>query len=297
MIVGEDENVPEPLIEGAFGQNGGEFAIFRTDRQLAALQTAANMLGKINEKKSLDLFRQRLAPERHRQSRAASRHRQCGDARRRLVLHGGCARPGCRCAHGRRHAAVAGRHRGLLRRGGDDHDFEPAALPGYALVARGRHRRQGAARCQRSDGGHRAGAEGHRQLLRAGLLHFEHSSRWQAAQDQDHARGRPLRRAGVSRQLLRRQGVQEVHHRRQRTAARRCLHAGRPDHRTHHGDGGELLSVESRRILRARRHQDPRQRTGACQARRRRAHADRLPGRDPQRAGRPTTFATRSTSS
>jgi VWFA-related protein len=56
MIVGEDENVPEPLIEGAFGQNGGEFSIFRTDRQLAALQTAANMLGKISEKKSLVYF-------------------------------------------------------------------------------------------------------------------------------------------------------------------------------------------------------------------------------------------------
>lgn len=56
MIVGEDENVPEPVTDGAFGQSGGEFAIFRTDRQLAALQTAANMLGQLSEKKSLIYF-------------------------------------------------------------------------------------------------------------------------------------------------------------------------------------------------------------------------------------------------
>ena len=56
MIVGEDESVPETLIDGAFGQSGGEFAIFRTDRQLAALQTAANMLGRLNEKKALVYF-------------------------------------------------------------------------------------------------------------------------------------------------------------------------------------------------------------------------------------------------
>jgi VWFA-related protein len=56
MIVGEDETVPDSLADGAFGQNGGEFAIFRTDRQLAALQTAAKMLGQLNEKKSLIYF-------------------------------------------------------------------------------------------------------------------------------------------------------------------------------------------------------------------------------------------------
>jgi len=56
LIVGEDENVPEPVADGAFGQSGGEFAIFRTDRQLAALQTAAKMLGHLNAKKSLIYF-------------------------------------------------------------------------------------------------------------------------------------------------------------------------------------------------------------------------------------------------
>lgn len=39
-----------------FGQDGGEFNIFNTDRQLAALQTAVNMLGILNERKSLVYF-------------------------------------------------------------------------------------------------------------------------------------------------------------------------------------------------------------------------------------------------
>src|SRR6202023_3590563 len=40
----------------AFGQDDGEFNIFNTDRQLSALQTAASMLGHLNEKKSLIYF-------------------------------------------------------------------------------------------------------------------------------------------------------------------------------------------------------------------------------------------------
>lgn len=56
MIIGEDQDVPVPTTDGAFGQSGGEFAIFRTDRQLSALQTAAKMLGQLNEKKSLIYF-------------------------------------------------------------------------------------------------------------------------------------------------------------------------------------------------------------------------------------------------
>jgi VWFA-related protein len=40
----------------AFGQNSPQFTIFNTDRQLAALQTAAKMLGALNEKKVLVYF-------------------------------------------------------------------------------------------------------------------------------------------------------------------------------------------------------------------------------------------------
>lgn len=63
LIVGEDENAPpdsadpsRPDTGAAFGQNDAEFNIFFTDRQLAALQTAANMLGRTSEKKSLIYF-------------------------------------------------------------------------------------------------------------------------------------------------------------------------------------------------------------------------------------------------
>ena len=40
----------------AFGQDDSEFNIFNTDRQLSALQTAAQMLGQLSEKKSLIYF-------------------------------------------------------------------------------------------------------------------------------------------------------------------------------------------------------------------------------------------------
>lgn len=40
----------------AWGQDDAEFNLFNTDRQLSALQTAAHMLGRINEKKSLIYF-------------------------------------------------------------------------------------------------------------------------------------------------------------------------------------------------------------------------------------------------
>ncbi len=63
LIVGEDENAPPDAGDAsrsdtgaAFGQNDAEFNIFFTDRQLAALQTAAAMLGRLNEKKSLIYF-------------------------------------------------------------------------------------------------------------------------------------------------------------------------------------------------------------------------------------------------
>jgi VWFA-related protein len=63
MVVGEGQNSAESVDDAsstdtgaAFGQNDGEFNIFNTDRQLSALQTAAQMLGQLNEKKSLVYF-------------------------------------------------------------------------------------------------------------------------------------------------------------------------------------------------------------------------------------------------
>ncbi|MBI4875764.1 MAG: VWA domain-containing protein [Acidobacteria bacterium] len=56
---GLDENAGDessPDTGSAFGQNDSEFNIFNTDRQLSALQTAAKMLGALNERKSLIYF-------------------------------------------------------------------------------------------------------------------------------------------------------------------------------------------------------------------------------------------------
>ena len=63
LIVGEGQGNVESVDDAssadtgaAFGQDSSEFNIFNTDRQLSALQTAAHMLGQMNEKKSLLYF-------------------------------------------------------------------------------------------------------------------------------------------------------------------------------------------------------------------------------------------------
>jgi VWFA-related protein len=63
LIIGEGEGFDEEPNDAssadtgsAFGQDDGEFNIFNTDRQLAAIQTAARMLGQVNEKKVLIYF-------------------------------------------------------------------------------------------------------------------------------------------------------------------------------------------------------------------------------------------------
>jgi len=63
LIVGEGEGFQESDDDSmaadtfsAFGQDDSEFNIFNTDRQLSAIQTAAKMLGTLNEKKALIYF-------------------------------------------------------------------------------------------------------------------------------------------------------------------------------------------------------------------------------------------------
>jgi VWFA-related protein len=63
MIVGDGDGVDPTTADAsssdtgaAFGQDDSEFNIFTTDRQLSALQTAAKMLGNLNEKKALLYF-------------------------------------------------------------------------------------------------------------------------------------------------------------------------------------------------------------------------------------------------
>jgi VWFA-related protein len=54
LMYPDEDDYNEPV--GAFGQDSSEFNLFNTDRQLAALQTAANMLRSVNEQKSLVYF-------------------------------------------------------------------------------------------------------------------------------------------------------------------------------------------------------------------------------------------------
>ena len=107
------------------------------------------------------------------------------------------------------------------------------------------------------------------------------------------------RRVVVSTGLLCRQGVREVHDRRQGASARRGVDARQPGDRDHDRDGSELLPVESRRVLRAGRGEDSRQRAGAGKTRRRTAHAHRLHrrGEGRLRRSRSRTCATSWTSS
>jgi len=63
MIVGEGQDSADEVDDAsssdtgaAFGQDDVEFNVFNTDRQLSALQTAAQMLGRVPEKKSLIYF-------------------------------------------------------------------------------------------------------------------------------------------------------------------------------------------------------------------------------------------------
>jgi VWFA-related protein len=63
LIVGEGQGSVDSIDDAssgdtgaAFGEDDSEFNVFNTDRQLSALQTAARMLGALNEKKSLIYF-------------------------------------------------------------------------------------------------------------------------------------------------------------------------------------------------------------------------------------------------
>jgi len=57
----EDSSSSDKDTDTAFGQNDAEFNLFNADRELAALQTAVQMLGHVSEKKSLIYFTSGLA--------------------------------------------------------------------------------------------------------------------------------------------------------------------------------------------------------------------------------------------
>ncbi len=68
LLVGENQQTEDTVSDAgaadtgaAFGQDSGEFNLFNTDRQLSALQTAAQELGRLSEKKVLIYFASGLA--------------------------------------------------------------------------------------------------------------------------------------------------------------------------------------------------------------------------------------------
>ena len=192
LIVGEDENAPiddstRADTGAAFGQNDSEFSIFFTDRQLAALQTAATMLGRLNEKKALVYFASGL---------------RLNGANNQAQLH---ATINAAIRAGVSFWPVDAR--GLVAQAplGDATTGSPGGVAAYSgvvanAVTNGLQRsqdtlwtlaadtgRQSPARQQRTVAGHRPGPESYGKLLHSRLLHDQREPGWQVPQDQDRS--------------------------------------------------------------------------------------------------------------
>ncbi len=171
----------------AFGQDDSEFNIFNTDRQLAALQTAANMLGKLNEKKSLIYFASGLRL--NGVDNQAQLHATINAAIRAGVSFWPIDARGL-VAQAPLGDATQGSPGGIGMYNGASALAVTRQLPavaGHAVRAGRRYRRQSAARLQRSGQGNRAGAASHFQLLHHRLLHHQRGARRQIPPHQDHA--------------------------------------------------------------------------------------------------------------
>ena len=224
-----------------------------------------------------DLLRQRPPAERHRQPGAAARHDQRGDPAN-VVIHpidarGLVATPPL----GDAHAAVARAASACSPAGSRETQMASFQRSQDSLYALAKDT-GGKAMFDYNDLslGIAQAADAMTSYYLLGYYSTHTAPRRQVPPRAGHAERRPGRRAVVPPGVFRRQGVREVHGRRQGTPARGGADAGEPDHRDHDRDGGELLPAESRRVLRAGRRQDSRQRAGARAPRRRAAHGDRL---------------------
>jgi len=159
----------------AYTADSSEFNIFNTDRQLAALESASKMLSTLAEKKALVYFASgmtRTGIDNQAQLRAT-----VNAAIRSNVAFYTVDTRGLVAQAGRCHAGVAGRPGDVLRRLAAQLAIELPGAAGNALRPGHRHRRQDAARPERSGAWHRAGAERYHELLRAGLLQHQHRAR------------------------------------------------------------------------------------------------------------------------
>ena len=182
MIVGEGQGFDEatttparPTPGAAFGQDDSEFKSSTRTASLSALQTAAKMLGQLNEKKSLIYFASGLRlngvdnqAQLHATINAAIR---AGVSFWPIDARGLVARRRWATRQG-----IAGRHRHVFRRRGAGRDEQLPAVAGHAVCAGGGYRRQGAARQQRSDQGIVQAQKSIYELLHHRLLHHQYSA-------------------------------------------------------------------------------------------------------------------------
>ena len=150
MVVGEGQGTADSVDDAssadtgaAFGQDDSEFNIFNTDRQLSALQTAAHMLGNVNEKKSLLYFASGLRL--NGIDNQAQMHATADAAIKAgvSIWTDRCARPGGSSADGRCDAGLTRRPGNVYRRCSQCGDSQLPAFAGLALLDRCRYRRQG----------------------------------------------------------------------------------------------------------------------------------------------------------
>jgi VWFA-related protein len=241
LIYGDDQNndgIPDHPEGTAFGQNDAEFNIFNTDRQLAALQTAVNMLKGLPEQKTLLYFASGLRLN-GTDNQAQLRATVNAAIRANVTLNPIDARG---------LVAMPPMGDATQRRSGDGADEQLPAIAGHAVLARQGHRRQGDVRLQRSVAGHRAGLAGGDELLHHRLLQHAPGDRRQVP---PRARLAERTALGVGQShvppgVLRRQVVRQLHRRRQGASARGRADARQPGHGDHDRAGSELLPAQHR---------------------------------------------------
>ena len=177
IAVGESQGFDEVVADdsaadtgAAFGQDDSEFNLFTTDRQLAALQTAATMLGHLSERKQVLYFASGLhlngldnQAQLHATVNAAS-------ARRRSVLDDRRPRPGRLRAPWPTNHGSAWRPGHVLRFIVNRLYRRFPGIAGHDVYTRRGHRRQSSTGQQRSLGWHRKRPEGGFELLHHRLL-------------------------------------------------------------------------------------------------------------------------------
>ena len=260
LIVGEGQGSAETIDDAssadtgaAFGQDDSEFNVFNTDRQLSALQTAAKMLGQLNEKKSLIYFASGLrlnGIDNQAQLRATvDAAIKAGvsfwpvDARG-LVAEAplGDATQGSPGNSGMYTGAAALANTNNFQQS-QDTLFALAGDTGGKALFDNNDLTRGIVQAQEAISDY--------YILGYYTTNTAQNGTVPPRQSCPHQRFR--REPHLPSGLLRRQSVQPLYGRRQRAPARRRADARRSHHRTFHRNGDRSLPAQPRRILRPHR--------------------------------------------